>query len=976
MERPNYVRDWKAAQIANEMKRYGIQVLGICESRWNGSGLTKLSTGESVIYSGHPEDNHTHTEGVAIMMSPTATKALIQWEAISSRIMTARFNSKGRKVSIIQCYAPTNNADLEKKEEFYRQLQATMDNTPAGDMKILMGDMNAKLGPDNTGRELIMGREALGEMNENGELFADFCAFNELVIGGSVYKHKDIHKATWVSPDGQTKNQIDFISISRKWRRSLLDTKARRGADVGSDHYLVQGTIQIKLKAFRESGAADRPQAKFNTQKLKDQATKDIFIASIKDKAETQINTSEEVGVEKHWNNLKTVWSQTCIEILGRKKRQDKQWLTTDTWKLIEERRTVKQKIIQCTDEQQKQELNASYNTLNKRVKKSAREDKRKYYETMANEAEQAAGKGDLATLYQTTRNLSGKRSTQIKPIKDDNGKSITKEVEQRKHWVEHFKRLLNRPPPTTRPAIPTTEAELPVNTDPPTKSEVLNAIKMLKTGKTPGPDGIPAEALKIDPETTADLMTPLLEKVWKEGKVPEDWKNSYLFKLPKKGDLSQCKNWRGIMLLSIPSKILSRIILERIKQALDEKLRPEQAGFRRNKSCIDQIATLRIIIEQSLEWQSPLYLNFIDFEKAFDSVDREVIWKLLRYYGVPSTIIHLIQQLYDNAACQVIHNGKLTEAFEVRTGVRQGCLLSPMIFLIAIDWIMRQTTATNEGTGIKWTDTKDLEDLDFADDICLISHKLEDMQVKSNKLAEEASKIGLHVNIDKTEMMKIPSQHQQQQQQQTTISINGKNLKETTSFTYLGSIVSTTGGTDEDIKARIGKARQAFITLKSVWRSTAISIKNKIRIFNSNVKSVLLYGSETWRVIKSISNKLQTFINNCLRSILKIRWPEKISNRDLWERTNQEPIVKQIGRKKWRWIGHTLRKPSSDITRQALEWNPKGRRRVGRPRVTWRRSCEEEMKACGQTWSRVKKLSENRSQWRCAAEALCSSRN
>ncbi|CAH8865513.1 unnamed protein product [Trichobilharzia szidati] len=338
-------------------------------------------------------------------------------------------------------------------------------------------------------------------------------------------------------------------------------------------------------------------------------------------------------------------------------------------------------------------------------------------------------------------------------------------------------------------------------------------------------------------------------------------------------------------MLLSIPSKILSRIILERIKHALDEKLRPEQAGFRRNKSCIDQIATLRIIIEQSLEWQSPLYLNFIDFEKAFDSVDREVIWKLLRYYGVPPTIIHLIQQLYDNAACQVIHNGKLTESFEVRTGVRQGCLLSPMIFLIAVDWIMRQT-AGNEETGIKWTHTKNLEDLDFADDICLISHKLEDMQAKSNKLAEEASKIGLQVNIEKTEVMKIPGQHhQQQQQQQTTISINGRNLKETTSFTYLGSIVSTTGGTDEDIKARIGKARQAFTTLKSVWRSTTLSIKNKIRIFNSNVKqSVLLYGSETWRVIKSISNKLQTFINSCLRSILKIRWPEKISNRDLWQ--------------------------------------------------------------------------------------------
>ena len=115
------------------------------------------------------------------------------------------------------------------------------------------------------------------------------------------------------------------------------------------------------------------------------------------------------------------------------------------------------------------------------------------------------------------------------------------------------------------------------------------------------------------------DLMKPLIEKVWKEGEAPTDWKKGYLFKLPKKGDLGQCKNWRGIMPLSTPSKVLSRIIPERINtHTLDEKIRPkEQAGFRRNKSCIDQIATLRIIIEQSLEWQSALHLNFIDFEKA-----------------------------------------------------------------------------------------------------------------------------------------------------------------------------------------------------------------------------------------------------------------------------------------------------------------------------------------------------------------------
>ena len=90
----------------------------------------------------------------------------------------------------------------------------------------------------------------------------------------------------------------------------------------------------------------------------------------------------------------------------------------------------------------------------------------------------------------------------------------------------------------------------------------------MLKAGKAAGPDGIPAEALKMDPETSADLMTPLLEKVWEEGKVPTDWKKGYPFKLPKKGDFSKCKNWRNIMLLSTPSKVLSRIILERLKHA------------------------------------------------------------------------------------------------------------------------------------------------------------------------------------------------------------------------------------------------------------------------------------------------------------------------------------------------------------------------------------------------------------------------
>ena len=116
-------------------------------------------------------------------------------------------------------------------------------------------------------------------------------------------------------------------------------------------------------------------------------------------------------------------------------------------------------------------------------------------------------------------------------------------------------------------------------------------------------------------------------------------------------------------MLLSIPSKVFCRIIFERLKDALDKQLRCNQAGFRKDRSCTNHIATSRIIIEQSKEWQTPLYLNFIDL-KAFDSVDRNVIWQLMHHYGIPPKFIKLIQDLYESSSCQVICNEKVSDSF------------------------------------------------------------------------------------------------------------------------------------------------------------------------------------------------------------------------------------------------------------------------------------------------------------------------
>ena len=141
-----------------------------------------------------------------------------------------------------------------------------------------------------------------------------------------------------------------------------------------------------------------------------------------------------------------------------------------------------------------------------------------------------------------------------------------------------------------------------------------------------------------------------------------------------------------------------------------------------------------------------------------------------------------------------------------------------------------------------------------------------------------------------------------------------------------------------------------------------SVSMRTKLHIFSSNVKSVLLYGCETWWTTQMMQ-KIQTFLNTCLRRIYKIQWQEKIWNEDMWKWAGQEPVAKQILRRKWGWIGHTPRKPSS-TTCQALTWNPQGKWKRGRPRNSWRRDTEAELKQHGTNWSGMTTAAQNRVQW------------
>lgn len=234
----------KLNTVCNEMKRCNIQLLGISETNWNGQGSFRAQGSELVLFSGN-EENYSH--GVAIILTKEAQNALIGYSPVNDRIIKARLQAKPHNLTIIQCYAPTSLASDEEIDSFYNALQETIDSVPNRDIKIIMGDMNAKVGQQQDRTNPSCGRYGLGERNERGEKFIEFCDSNNLIIANTMFQHHPRHLYTWISPDRKTKNQIDFICFSHKWINCVKDAKTRPSADCNTDHQLLTAEIKFRF---------------------------------------------------------------------------------------------------------------------------------------------------------------------------------------------------------------------------------------------------------------------------------------------------------------------------------------------------------------------------------------------------------------------------------------------------------------------------------------------------------------------------------------------------------------------------------------------------------------------------------------------------------------------------------------------------------------------------------------------------------
>ena len=470
----------KVEQVQKEFNRLKMDIIGLSEVRKTGYGEEALEDGDTLLYSGR--NDNLHYQGTGLMMTRKARSALVDWKPVNERLMTARFRGKYTNLSIIVCYAPTNDADPKSKETFYNQLQDTKDKCPRHDVLLIVGDLNAKVGTDNKDYEKFYGKHAIGNMNENGDLLTHFSASNGMVIGGTIFQHKDIHKYTWISPNGIHKNQIDHILINLKWRSSLQDVKVMRSADASTDHYLVMAKLQLKL-SYSKSQAPSNV-TRWNKAQLRISEERDEFIIETENRFQPLQDTADDLTMDDIWSNIKNIYSSAAEKVLGKcEMKAPAKWMKDETWKMIEERYDIHQKINATKSERIKDNLRRTYSELNKRIKQMVKKDKETYYEEKAQAAQNAADMGNMKTVYDITRELSGVSKKDVSSLKSSDGKLITEQAEIARVWTDHFCTVLNQDDPTNLIDIEEdfNLEQIDVIDSPPTYFEIFEQVTDIK---------------------------------------------------------------------------------------------------------------------------------------------------------------------------------------------------------------------------------------------------------------------------------------------------------------------------------------------------------------------------------------------------------------------------------------------------------------------------------------------------------------
>ena len=977
----------RSLEVVEMMQRRQLDFCCLQETRWRGGSARTIGSCK-FFWMGCDEG----ISGVGILVAEKWIDDVIEVKRINDRLMVLRVRIGKSVLNLVSVYAPQVGRSMEEKEEFFISLGSVLSAISEGEHLVVCGDMNGHVGKEVNGFEGVHGGYGFGSRNVEGEMLLEFADAMDLVVANTWFKKDEGKLVTYES--GGCRTVVDYFLIRKKDRKLMRNVNVIRGESCIPQHKMLLCVLDLcgQVRNKREPFTS-----RLRVWKLKEEEIRDAFLNKMQDKAAMR---EDEGDVDTIWCSLRKCLLEVTEEVCGRTKGPQRHsqtwWWNDEVAKVIKE----KQQLYKAYEKAKKDDDRSRVEELKMIYQKAKCEAKRAVYiaqeEARKDFGEMLDNEDRKGTVFRVAKQIvrSNKDVVGGGCVKNSNGRIEVDNEKLLEAWRAHYDKISNEEFPWNKDSVKGVEA-VSGPCEKLTSEEVHKAILKMKSNKASGPSGVVADMIKAAGASGTAWVTDLCNAVVKEGKIPDDWSKSWMMNVYKgKGDALECGSYRGIKLLEHVMKILERVIDSRVRRIV--KVDDMQFGFMAGKGTTDAIFVVRQLQEKYLAKNKDLWMAFVDLEKAFDRVPREVVWWALRKLGVDEWIVSVIQSMYENATTAVKVNGRLSKAFAVRVGVHQGSVLSPLLFIIVLEALSRE-----------FRDGLPMELL-YADDLVLLADTMEELIEKLKTWRMEMEGKGLRVNLGKTKVMKCgdgaglrersgkfpcgvcgkgvgvnsikctscmtwthkrcsdvtgrlqdvvdfhcrkcgecDTSQVRRRQIEIEIGVNEK-LECVEQFCYLGDMIGAGGGAEEASRARTRCAWAKFRELAPILTSRGASLAVKGKIYKACVQRVLVYGSETWPIKVEDMQRLVRTEKMMVRWMCGVTLKNRISSVELYSRLDVEAVSDVVRRGRLRWFGHVERKSHDDGVSACRDLEVEGVKRKGRSRKSWEECVRNDLTSLG----------------------------
>ncbi|CAN0455222.1 unnamed protein product [Pylaiella littoralis] len=553
----------------------------------------------------------------------------------------------------------------------------------------------------------------------------------------------------------------------------------------------------------------------------------------------------------------------------------------------------------------------AAYEETKKTAERLVRQDRRKTW-TKALQTASAQMRTDPKAFWKFSSDVAGwKRKdtgSGLQPVKHpDTGVLMTGAADISASWKTHYERLASdvtgnsRSPDqwvkwTAAPQRP----HLASLDEPITMPELNEALLRLKRHKASGRDGLPADFLKLaagdvgTESPMAKALLGILNLMWKYQIIPEEWQDSTVVSIPKKGDVADMNNYRGISLMSTVLKVLVMIISTRLNETFEEHnlFSHAQAGFRKKEECVTQAACLLEIAQRRKLQRKATFLMFVDLKKAYDTVPHEALFAKLDFYGVRGNMLGFIRKLYANSRISVRTGDLFSETFGLKRGVRQGCPLSPVLFNIFINDILDGTETLGVPVSGNNVERKTrVSGLLFADDLVAIASTRNRLAQLGDRLTKWLQENEMSAGIHKCGVMAIGVSTRRLSSTPDRWKLAGANLPIVREYTYLGLVFNRKLDVEVMMGNKLAAGARMVSAMAPFLRCRQIPVPMRVAVVRGVILPRLLFGAEVYGMRKAITHRMQLQMNKAFRLVAGVGASAAVSNVALWRELDIPPI-------------------------------------------------------------------------------------